>query len=289
MIIPILSLLMLLTGCINDEESSRVQYSVGVRLVTKTGELLPDSVAGTVHTYMFLSGRFVQEVLPEVNGRYYICFDNSQSMQLVAVGAGTVDSVSLVTPSVGEDISSVCASLKYPSDSRSFASIAETTPVNYLCYGSFAYTPGESLNDSTTATLTMMNKNVRIHIVIRHLLTQLGDGRYTVKLRGFRDALAFDGSIKGDSVEYAPHGSFDSEGTYSTDIINAMPTADGDHVTFSLYRDGYLIFTSGSDSDGSPISLKPEDDKVIVVDVGKMGVNLNIIPWSDVNGSTVFN
>ncbi|WP_207154263.1 FimB/Mfa2 family fimbrial subunit [Prevotella herbatica] len=237
---------------------------------------------------MFLSGRFVQEVTPESNGRYYICFDNSQPMQLVAVGAGTVDSVSLVIPSVGEDISSVCASLKYPSESRSSASIAETTPVNYLCYGNFSYTPGESLTDSTTATLTMMNKNVRIHIVIKHLLTQLGDGKYTVKLRGFRDALAFDGSIKGDSIEYEPHGSFDSNGTFSTDIINAMPTADGEHVTFSLYKDGYPIFTSNSDSDGSLISLQPEDDKVIVVDVGKMGVNLNVIPWSDVNGSTIF-
>lgn len=288
MIIPILSLLMLLTGCINDDDSSRVQYSVGVRLVTKTGALLPDSVAGTVHTYMFLSGRFVQEVTPEVNGRYYICFDNRQPMQLVAVGAGTVESVSLVTPSVGEDISSVCASLKYPSDSHSSASIAETTPVNYLCYGNFSYTPGETLTDSTTATLTMMNKNARIHIVIKHLLTQLGDGKYTVKLRGFRDALAFDGSIKGDSVEYEPHGSFDSNGTYSTDIINAMPTADGEHVTFSLYKDGYPIFTSNSDSDGSLISLQPEDDKTIVVDVGKKGDNLNVIPWSDVNGSTIF-
>ncbi len=289
MIIPILSLLMLLTGCINDDDSSRVQYSVGVRLVTKTGALLPDSVAGTVHTYMFLSGRFVQEVLPESNGRYYICFDKNQPMRLVAVGANMRDSVSLVTPSVGEDIASVCASLKYSSDCRSSVSIADTTLVNYLCYGSFDYPHGQSLNDSSTATLIMMNKNARIHIIIRHLLTQLGDGKYTVKLRGFRNAIAFDGSIKGDSVEYEPRGSFDSDGTYSTDIINAMPTADGEHITFSLYRDGYLIFTSGSDSDGSPISLQPEDDKAIVVDVGKMGVNLNVIPWSDVNGSTVFN
>lgn len=289
-IIPILSLLMSLTSCINDAENSRVQYSVGVRLVTKTGELLPDSVAGTVHAYMFLSGRFVQEVIPEVNGRYYICFDNSQPMQLVAVGAGTVDCFSLVTPSVGWDISSVCASLKYPSESRSSRSITEITPMHYLCYGSFGYTPGEVIKDSSTATLTMMNKNARMHIVIRHLLTQLGEGKYTVKLTGFRDALAFDGSIKGDSVEYEPHGSFDSEGTYSTDIINAMPTAQGEHVTFSLYKDGNLIFTTGSDSDGNPIMLLPEDDKAIVVDMGiGMGIRLNIIPWSDVNGSTVFN
>jgi hypothetical protein len=287
-IIPILSLLMLLTGCINDDESSRVQYSVGVRLVTKTGELLPDSVAGTVHTYMFLSDRFVQEVLPESNGRYYICFDNNQPMRLVAVGAGTVDSVSLVTPSVGEHISSVCASLKYPSVSRSSASIAEITPVSYLCYGSFGYTPGESLNDPDTATLKMMNKNVRIHIVIKHLLTKLGDGIYTVKLRGFRDALAFDGSIKGDSVEYEPRGSFDSEGTYSTDIINAMPTANGEHVTLCLYKDGKQILTRDSDSDGNPISLLPGDDKAIVVNLDK-GFSLNIIPWSEVTGSTIFN
>lgn len=287
-LIPLLALLLSLTSCIKDDESSRVQYNVGVRLVTRTGAQLPDSVAGTVHAYMFLSDRFFQEIHPESNGRYYICFDNSQAMRLVAVGAGTGDSVSLSTPSVGDGIDNICARLKSSMKSRSTSTVTETTPVNYLCYGSFSYTPGEAMPDSSSATLTMMNKNVRIHIVIKHLLTQMGNGSYSVKLEGFRDALAFDGSIKGDSVSYAPDGSFSSDGTYTTDIINAMPTAAGEHVIFTLYKEGNRIFSSSSDSEGNPITLSPEDDKAIVVDVGKVGVSLNILPWSDVNGSTVF-
>ncbi|BCS86739.1 hypothetical protein prwr041_26320 [Prevotella herbatica] len=293
MIIPILSLLMLLTSCINDDDSSRVQYSVGVRLVTKKGELLPDSVAGTVHIYMFLSGRFVQEVLPESNGRYYISFDNSQAMRLVAVGLGSGDSVSLVPPVLGDSLGSVCARLRYSGASRSVSgsagTITEVTPMSYICYGGFSYSPGDAFRDSSFATLTMQNKNVRIHIVIRNLLSQMGEGNYTVKLEGFRSALTFNGNTTGDSVVYEPHGSFDSDGVFSTDIINALPTANGENVTFTLYKNDNPIFKSTTDSSGDPITLSPEDDKVIVVDVGMMGVNLRIMPWSEVNSGIVFN
>ena len=288
MIIPILSLLMLLTGCINDDDSSRVQYSVGVRLVTKTGALLPDSVAGTVHTYMFLSGRFVQEVTPEVNGRYYLCFDNRQTMRLVAVGLGSGDSVQLVPPVLGDSLGSICARLRRLGDSRSATragdAITEITPMSYICYGSFSYTPGDALRNSNFATLTMTNKNARIHIVIRNLLSQMRPGNYTVKLQGFRSALAFDGSIKGDSVVYEPHGGFNSDGVFSTDIINVLPTANGENVTFTLYKNDNPVFKCSTDSTGDPITLSPEDDKTIVVDVG----NINVMPWSDVNNGTIF-
>ncbi|WP_238312252.1 FimB/Mfa2 family fimbrial subunit [Segatella paludivivens] len=282
----------LISSCINDDESLRVQYNVGVRLTTRTGEVLPDSVAGSVHAYMFIGGRYSNEVAREPDGRYYLCFDNRQTMRLVAVGLGSSDSVQLVPPVLGDSLSSVCARLRRLGDSRSATraadAITEITPMSYICYGSFSYTPGDALRDSSFATLTMMNKNVRIHIVIRNLLSQMGAGNYTVKLQGFRSALAFDGSIKGDSVVYEPHGGFNSDGVFSTDIINALPTANGENVTFTLYKNDNPIFKSTTDSSGIPITLSPEDDKAIVVDVGKMGVNINVMPWSDVNNGTIF-
>ena len=282
----------LISSRINDDESLRVQYNVGVRLTTRTGEVLPDSVAGSVHAYMFIGGRYSNEVARELDGRYYLCFDNRQRMRLVAVGLGSGDSVQLVPPVLGDSLSSVCARLRRLGDSRSASraadAITEITPISYICYGGFSYTPGDALRDSSFATLTMTNKNVRIHIVIRNLLSQMGAGNYTVKLQGFRSALAFDGSIKGDSVVYEPHGGFNSDGVFSTDIINALPTANGENVTFTLYKNDNPIFKSTTDSSGTPITLSPEDDKAIVVDVGKMGVNINVMPWSDVNNGTIF-
>lgn len=282
----------LICSCINDDDSLRVQYNVGVRLATRTGEVLPDSVAGSVHAYMFIGGRYSHEVSREPDGRYYLCFDNRQTMRLVAVGLGSGDSVQLVPPVLGDSLSSICARLRRLGDSRSASravdAITEITPMSYICYGSFSYTPGDALRDSSFATLTMMNKNVRIHVVIRNLLSQMGPGNYTVKLEGFRSALAFDGSIKGDSVVYEPHGGFNSDGVFSTDIINALPTANGENVTFTLYKNDNPIFKSNTDSSGDPIILSPEDDKAIVVDVGKMGVNINVMPWSDVNNGTIF-
>ena len=281
----------LMCSCINDDESLRVQYNVGVRLATRSGEVLPDSVAGSVHAYMFIGGRYSHEVSRELDGRYYLCFDNRQTMRLVAVGLGSGDSVQLVPPVLGDSLSSICARLRRLGDSRSATraadAITEITPMSYICYGGFSYTPGDALRDSSFATLTMTNKNVRIHIVIRNLLSQMGAGNYTVKLQGFRSALAFDGSIKGDSVVYEPHGGFNSDGVFSTDIINALPT-NGENVTFTLYKNDNPIFKSNTDSSGAPITLSPEDDKAIVVDVGKMGVNINVMPWSDVNNGTIY-
>ena len=278
----------LISSCINDDESFRVQYNVGVRLTTRTGEVLPDSLAGSVHAYMFIGGRYSDEVAREPDGRYHLCFDNRQTMRLVAVGLGSGDSVQLVPPVLGDSLGSICARLRRLGDSRSATragdAITEITPMSYICYGSFSYTPGDALRNSNFATLTMTNKNARIHIVIRNLLSQMRPGNYTVKLQGFRSALAFDGSIKGDSVVYEPHGGFNSDGVFSTDIINVLPTANGENVTFTLYKNDNPVFKCSTDSTGDPITLSPEDDKTIVVDVG----NINVMPWSDVNNGTIF-
>lgn len=297
LIMSLFSLLLLtLSGCIDDNGSSCVQYNVGVRLTDKSGAVLPDSVAGSIKAYMFLDSKYSHEISAEPDGHYYLSFDNSRAMQLVAIGTGTGDSVSLIPPISGEDIGSVCARLKssiYGAAKNNAAkgrstTVTEVTPVNYICYGSFSYEPSSTAKDSIMATLTMTNKNVRIHIVIRHLLTQMGAGRYTVRLDGFRNALAFDGTVKGDSVSYEPVGRFDSDGSYITDIINALPTLPGETVTFTLYKDGSKIFSSNQDANGNAITLSPEDDKAIVADVGRMGITLNVMPWSEVNNGTIF-
>ena len=71
---------------------------------------------------------------------------------------------------------------------------------------------------------------------------------------------------------------------FSTDIINALPTANGENVTFTLYKNDNPVFKCSTDATGDPITLSPEDDKAIVVDV----VNINVMPWSDVNNGTIF-
>lgn len=58
---------------------------------------------------------------------------------------------------------------------------------------------------------------------------------------------------------------------------------DGENVTFTLYKNDNPVFKCSTDS-GDPITLSPETDKAIVVDVG----NINVMPWSDVNNDTIF-
>ena len=131
----------LISSCINDDESLRVQYNVGVRLTTRTGEVLPDSVAGSVHAYMFIGGRYSNEVAREPDGRYYLCFDNRQRMRLVAVGLGSGDSVQLVPPVLGDSLGSVCARLRRLGDSRSATRAGDAiTEITHQCSGRSADT-----------------------------------------------------------------------------------------------------------------------------------------------------
>ena len=131
----------LISSCINDDESLRVQYNVGVRLTTRTGEVLPDSLAGSVHAYMFIGGRYSNEVAREPDGRYHLCFDNRQTMRLVAVGLGSGDSVQLVPPVLGDSLGSICARLRRIGDSRSATRAGDAiTESTHQCSGRSADT-----------------------------------------------------------------------------------------------------------------------------------------------------
>ena len=131
----------LISSCINDDDSFRVQYNVGVRLTTRTGEVLPDSLAGSVHAYMFIGGRYSNEVAREPDGRYHLCFDNRQTMRLVAVGLGSGDSVQLVPPVLGDSLSSICARLRRLGDSRSATRAGDAiTEITHQCSGRSADT-----------------------------------------------------------------------------------------------------------------------------------------------------
>lgn len=49
----------------------------------------------------FIDGCYSHEVSREPDGRYYLCFDNRQTMRLVAVGLGSGDSVQARSSSLG--------------------------------------------------------------------------------------------------------------------------------------------------------------------------------------------
>jgi len=276
----ILSILFM-ESCINEDNSNCVQYALTTQLVDKNGAVLPDSTIGNVKAYLFINNKFDRIVTAESSGKYLISFDGNVKAALVAFGNMNSDSVNIYTPNEGDDISMVSVGLLSTRSSASYFS----SPT-YLFYGRFDYTSVTS-GSTTTALLPMYNQHARAHVVVKHLQSKYGTGNYQLVLQGFRGAITFDGTITGDSVTYNPSGIFDNNGDYTSDVVNTLPTKDGEYVTVLMYKDGALLWQTSTDADGNKVTLAAEDDKVFVIDVQKIDILLQVMPWIDYQQSMV--
>jgi hypothetical protein len=272
---------LLVVSCIDENNSNCVQYAVTTQLVDKAGAVLPDSTVGNVKAYLFLNNKFDRIVTAESSGKYLISFDGNAKATLVAFGNMNSDSVNIHTPNEGDDISTVSVGLLATRSSANSLS----TPT-YLFYGQFNYASTSS-GSTTTALLPMYNQHARVHVVVRHLFSKYGTGNYQIVLQGFRDAITFDGTITGDSVTYTPTITFDKDENYTSDGVNTLPTKDGEYVTVSMYKDGQMLWQTSTDSDGSIITVAAQDDKCMVIDVQRMDIVLQVMPWSEYQQSTV--
>jgi hypothetical protein len=268
-------------SCINEDNSNCVQYALTTQLVDKNGAVLPDSTIGNVKAYLFINNKFDRIVTAESSGKYLISFDGNVKAALVAFGNMNSDSVNIYTPNEGDDISMVSVGLLSTRSSASYFS----SPT-YLFYGRFDYTSVTS-GSTTTALLPMYNQHARAHVVVKHLQSKYGTGNYQLVLQGFRGAITFDGTITGDSVTYNPSGIFDNNGDYTSDVVNTLPTKDGEYVTVLMYKDGALLWQTSTDADGNKVTLAAEDDKVFVIDVQKIDILLQVMPWIDYQQSMV--
>jgi len=262
-------------SCINEDNSNCVQYALTTQLVDKSGAVLPDSTVGNVKAYLFINSKFERIVTAESSGKYLISFDNSAKATLVAFGNMNSDSVNIHTPNEGDSISTVSVGLLSTRSGTSYFS----SPT-YLFYGRFDYTSMSSGN-TTTALLPMYNQHAQVHVVVKHLQAQFGSGTYQIVLKGFRDAITFDGTVTGDSVTYSPSGTFDSNDYYTTEVVNTLPTKTNEYVSVSIYKDGTLLWQASKDADGNKVTLAAEDNKVFVIDVQKIDIVMQVMPWSE--------
>jgi len=271
----------LATSCVDEDNSNCVQYALTTQLVDKNGDVLPDSTVGSVKAYLFLNNKFDHLVTAESDGKYLISFDGNVKASLVVFGNMNSDSVSIHTPNEGDDISTISVGLLATRSSASYFS----SPT-YLYYGRFDYTSTTS-GSTTTALLPMYNQHARVHVVAKHLQSQFGNGNYQIELLGFRNAITFDGTITGDSVTYSPSGTFDNNDVYTSEAVNTLPTKKDEYVTVQIYKDGTLLWKTSTDANGNKVTLAAEDDNVFVIDVQKIDIVMQVMPWIDYEQSTV--
>jgi hypothetical protein len=273
-----------LYSCVNEDMSNCVQYAVVTQLVNKSGDVLPDSMVGTVKAYLFLNNKFDHVVTAESNSKYLISFDSNLPATLVTFGNMNPDSINIHAPETGEDISQISIGLLGSNTRATSGSFVSPT---HLFYGRFDYTSVDKSSTTTTVTLPMYNQHSRVHVVSKHLLAQFGAGNYEIVLQGFRDAITFAGVVTGDSVIYSPSGSFSDNDVYTTEAVNTLPTKTDEYVTVQIYKDGTLLWQTSTDADGNKVTLAAEDDKAFVIDVQKLDFTLQVMSWNDYEQSTI--
>ena len=253
-----------LSSCINEDDSQCVQYAITPKVVDGNGKALPDTVAGRLHAYLFLNGKFDHIVTAESNGRFLLSFDGSKKASLVMVGSGA-DGTSVAQPYFGEDIDSVMVNTSSPES---------------IYYGQFDYT--SQVHDSVKSVeVKLVNMHATLRVAVRELHEYYGDGNYSVKLSGLRNSLSYDGTVTGDSVTYAPKSSFISDQVLLTDSVNTLPTATNEAVTVGIYKNGTRIWQSSKDSAGNEVKLNPGDNKVVTIDCGYRTFGFTVLSWNE--------
>ena len=292
-----LVLVLTMTSCIDENFSNCVQCSVSVSARDSTGRPLPTSLSGNLKAYLFINGKFDRIVTAEPDGNYLLSYDSRLgSVSLVTIGTSAQDSVVMHTPSEGDDIGLMSASVKLDSVTGKYI-----LP-SFLYYGVYNYTSGRQGNNTTQASIVMLNKPVTLRVVVRQLKETFGDGSYSVVISGFRSIMTFTGQITGDSIDYSPRSSFDGNNQLVTDAVRSFPNKTGEHVTVSVYKTsdagksdtrasnpttGTLIWSTDRDENGDYVSLNSGDNKVIILDCGRKEISMSVVPWTVYTQSVV--
>jgi hypothetical protein len=277
-------MLCLLASCIDESHVGCVQYAIATQLVDTKGDPMSELVMGKSLAYLFLNDKFDHVVTSEADGRYLISFDGNSKASLVVFGNMNTDSFHIRTPNVGDDISETSVNLI----ARTRAAELQDIYTAHLYYGRYDYT-SESAGATKVVVLPLLDRQVKLHVVVQELRETYGEGDYKIVLDGLRNAVAFDGTVIGDSVSYHPTASFASNGDWVSETLRTLPTKTGEAVMLSIYKGDALLWHSSLDNTGKPITLTGGEDKAVVLNVARREFDLVVEPWSDyLNQNTSF-
>jgi len=270
-----------LTSCIYETDSNCMLYTIKPCLEDNSGAQRNDTAVKRIVAYLFTRSKFEREVEAQSNGDFIVSFDKNVNTALLLWGYPSTDSLMVNIPKVDESINDVSLSL--------LSSMGNTVP-DGLYYGRYDYKPSAQKPAGNEISVAMHTERAAVHVVVENLTEMYGSGgSYGIEISGFRNFVAFNDTIGGDSVTYNPKASFDTKNNLCSDAVYTLPTKIGEGVTVTIYRNDKLIWQSAKDSDGNAATLASGDNKALVVDVEKRGVGFQIMSWNDYVVSTVIN
>lgn len=275
----VLILLLPLTCCIGDDRGECVQYEVSARLVDKTGNTVPDSVARRSSACLFLNGKYDRSIPAGSDGCYPLSYNGCDAVSLVVFGDKDIHGFTLSPLTRGVSMAGTAVrldSLLQPSD---------TARQSRLYYGSLdcsRITPEE--NGHVRAC--MYDRLARLHVVLSGLTRFYGEGSFSVTLSGLHNTFTYGGTVGGDTVSVTPGLYREEDGSFVSGTVAIFPSSSP--VRVSIWKDGVLLASTDEDSSAHPITVMEGDDKAIVITSGLDNLNIRVMPWSECISQSVF-
>ncbi len=268
-----------LVSCIGDDRGECVQYDMSAKLVSRSGDTVPDTVARRSSAYLFINGMYERSIPAAADGRYHLGYNGCDAVSLVVFGDKDIHGFTLYPVTRGVSVSGTAVRID------SLLQPADTTLQSRLYYGNLdcSYISSEE-NDSVN--VCMYDRLARLHVIISGDLTGFyGAGRFSVILGGLRNTLTYGGTVSGDTVSVALGLHRKQDGTFVSGTVATFQSSSPIRVT--ICRDGVPVSSTDEDSSSHPITVSEGDNKAIVITAGYGLFNIRVMPWDEYSSQNV--
>lgn len=269
----LLLFVLLLQGCVTEESCYRGMLGDGLRptFLNSDGTVATDSMARIAGVYKFVNGQFAGALEPISDSTYALPINDCDNIEVVALATHISDDFNMETANSDTKLSDV------------WASLMSTTQGNLqiysgrVWYGRWAYPSGEHLKG--VVTLPMTNHAARVTVVVDNLKRCYGEGTYAVKVSGFCRSIAYDGSVRGEAIDYRPKVVISDDRLTASAVCSLPASAKG--ITVEVTRDRQPVLTAVATGDGQPITLQAGEDKIVKIDAITATTTISVSNWHD--------
>jgi len=293
LVFPLLTFsLIAFQSCILEDMSECSEYDVVIKIVDVNGNEITADAIDTVGVYLFGQDGFERMISTGKNSDFifhYIAktrltfgFEKNSPLTLVAWGNLNRDNLMVPTLTRGQSLEQSKIGLCKYGDYNQL-----TTDLFYAtCNTNNTASLTEATDASAKDTLTLyMNRIVgAMKVTCKSMDECFGSDTEPFRLvaRSTTNALNFMGNPAGETASYCPGLTKNTGGDYATPAFNLLPTSAGEPMTIEIYRRNQLLYSKSTDSKGTELRVKANEQLNVTIDFGAYGnMTVTVTPWGD--------
>lgn len=279
----LLSLALLLHGCVREQTDACVEYELSVRAVTPSGEDVTTSgMITSVDLYLFDEDGFVRVIPKSSSSDFLFGAEKDKALTLVAWGNLKEDSLKLPSLEVGTSLQDAKIELLQAATGYDL-----TVTDLFYCYRELSAETTTRGIQSDTVNLVMERISAALEVRVSHAREYFGgtEGELSIVVRGAGSVLNFLGESSGEEAGYAPSmTATEGEDEWVAPLFRIFPTGDEQTISVELYRDNEKISTITTDDEGNSLKALPGKETYITVDFryAQMSVGVSVLAWGSI-------